>query len=352
MKHPKLVRCTAVVSVLIFLLTALSGGILELRRRSLADLEDQTAAERWGGNSCSQLSCFFAEGSGYETDRILSLERAVDTALTEASLKAEDGARLWYHAYSAQSELYASTSHGSAKIAFTAFGGNYFYIHPPKLIAGSPLSPGGENAGYIFLDQNAAWQLFGATDVTGMSVTIGDSEYTVCGVCAVPDGTVYDEAYGEEPRAWILLQSPAAQNIRQISSYEIVLPNPIDGFAADLLAKIIPEDDSVVTVENSERFSASALFEHLKTRSTLGTRLSPVTFPWWENIARVTEYRCASLLLLETVLLSIAALTVLLWIVLLWNPTGRAIKKGLLAAFSAIEEKYNALTRPKKYRDS
>jgi hypothetical protein len=198
---------------------------------------------------------------------------------------------------------------------------------------------------------NAAWKLFGALHVVGMPVTVGGAEYIVCGVGKIPDGTLYDEAYGDTPRAYILLNSPGAARVTEITAYEIVLPEPIDGFAEDILSSHFSTGKNTISVENSARFSIPALWEYLQQRSQLGVRTSPVTFPWWENIARVTEYRCASLLLLEILLLSLAAVLVLVWVILLWNPTGRAIKHVLLLLRDAVEEKYNALTRPKKYRD-
>lgn len=330
-----------------------TAGILEASRRSLAaSLGDQQAAGRWDGAAASQLSCFFAEGAGYAPGRIYSLERAIDEAMTAASLSAEDGARLWYHAYSAETSLYAVTSRASATLRVTVFGGDYFYIHQPALVCGAYLSPGGANAGYVFLDENAAWKLFGATDIAGMSVTVGGSEYTVCGVGAVPSGTVYDEAYGDAPRAYILFDSPAAAGVSEITAYEAVLPNPISGFAADIVQKNLPVDGtSGVMVENSVRFGIPALWKYLGTRSTLGVRTSPVTFPWWENIARVAEYRCSSLLLAECILAGAALLECLVWLGIAWKPAGAALLHLFHTVRENAGETYNQLTRPKKRRD-
>ena len=343
-------RLFAILSAALFVLSLLGTLVLELARQSASVLEDQRAAERWGGENAAQFSCFFAKGNGYNPDRIPSLERAVDNALTEASLTAPEGARLWYHAYSTETTMYASAARDSATLSVTVFGGDYFLIHQPALLSGGYLSPGGSNMGYVFLDENAAWKLFGAIDVVGMPLTLAGSEYIVCGVGKIPAGTLYDDAYGTAPRAYILFGSPAASS-SEISTYEIVLPEPIEGFAQSILEKQFSSGDNTVIVENSTRFTVPALWEHLKNRSHLGVRTSPVTFPWWENVARVTEFRCASLLRGEIALLTAVGLIVLIWIALLWNPAGRAMKNGLIRLRDAAEDKYNALTRPKKYRD-
>ena len=349
MNKPKL-RRVLLVSAVLFLLLLLAAGILEGARRSTASvLRDQQAAERWGGSS-AQISCFFAAGEGTSPDRMLSVEKNVDDALTEASLDAQDGARLWYHAYSSETSMYGSAAAGGASLAVTVFGGDYFHIHQLKLVSGSYLAPDGGNAGYIFLDENAAWQLFGALNISGMTMTLAGSDYIVCGVGRVPEGTLYDEAYGAVPRAWVLYESAAGKNVSEIEVYEAILPDPIDGFAEGIVEELFPAGDGCVRVINSERFGILPLFEHLKNRRTLGVRTSSVTFPWWENIARVTEYRCATLLGIETVLLACALLEVLIWIGIAWNPTGRALKKGALWLRDEAEDKYNALTRPKKYK--
>jgi len=317
---------------------------LEIARRDLAaSLTDQRAAERWGGET-AQLSVFFAGGEGYDHSRVFSLERAVDTALTEASLASEDGGRLWYHAYSAETEMYASTTRDGALVRVTAFGGDYFHIHQMKLAHGSYLSPDGATAGYAFLDENAAWRLFGATDVVGMPMTLGGGEYIVCGVGRAPEGTPYDDAYGAEPRVFVLLASPAGQSVTESAVYEIVLPEPVDGFARGIVEKNFTAGDGTVIVENTTRFGAKALFAHLKARPTMGTRTSAVTFPWWENIARVAEYRCADMLLWETICLAAAAVILLSWIGIAWNPAGRAVKRGAVRLRDAAEAKWERMT--------
>ena len=79
-------------------------------------------------------------------------------------------------------------------------------------------------------------------------------------------------------------------------------------------------------------------------------RTSPVTYPWWENIARVAEYRCMSLLLAEIILLVIAGIECLVWIILAWKPADTALRRCAVRVRDAAEEKYNDLTRPKKRR--
>ncbi len=325
-------RAGAVCAAVFLLLLAAAGILTAARVRLVRSLIDQQAAGRWGGEEAAQLSCFFPDGEHPSFDSFYETARTVDEALTKASLSASSpNARLWYFAASAETPLYASTARASCELQTTVFRGDFFYIHQPALLSGGYLNPDGANAGYIFLDENAAWKLFGATDVAGMSVTLGDAEYIVCGVGRALHDSVRDALYGETPRAWILSDSPAGMMTDGAAVFEAVLPNPLDGFAADLFGKLFFSADAV-TVENSSRFTLLSLLRSLARRETLGVRTSSVTFPWWENLARVAEYRAGTYLLLSLLLLAAAALLLLVWIVILFRPFCALLSRVLRGA--------------------
>lgn len=345
--HKKWRIALAVSAAALVLLTGAALILGGVRRGIAESLPDQLAARRWDGKGSSQISAFFAEGEGDIPGRIYSLTAAVDQAMQDASLTAPEEGRLWYCAYSTEQNMYARTERDSTTLRVSVIGGEYFLIHQPDLLCGSYLMPGGENAGYVFLDEQAAWKLFGAINVVGMPVTLGDGEYIVCGVGAVPSGTVYDEAYGQTPRAYILFDSPSASSVREISVYEAVLPNPVDGFALDVFEKNFTAGGEYTVVENSRRFTVSALWDYITHMDTLGVRTSPVTYPWWENVAQVAQYRCAALLIAEIVLYALALLLCLTWCGIAWKPTGDAIGRGFRAGREWVEETYNRLTRSK-----
>ena len=345
--HKKWRIALAVSAAALVLLTGAALILGGVRRGIAESLPDQLAARRWDGKGSSQISAFFAEGEGDIPGRIYSLTAAVDQAMQDASLTAPEEGRLWYCAYSTEQNMYARTERDSTTLRVSVIGGEYFLIHQPDLLCGSYLMPGGENAGYVFLDEQAAWKLFGAINVVGMPVTLGDGEYIVCGVGAVPSGTVYDEAYGQTPRAYILFDSPSASSVREISVYEAVLPNPVDGFALDVFEKNFTAGGEYTVVENSRRFTVSALWDYITHMDTLGVRTSPVTYPWWENVAQVAQYRCAALLIAEIVLYALALLLCLTWCGIAWKPTGDAIGRGFHAGREWVEETYNRLTRSK-----
>ena len=107
---------------------------------------------------------------------------------------------------------------------------------------------------------------------------------------------------------------------------------------------------NAILVVNTTRFSPASLWKLLGQRETLGTRTSPVTYPYWENIARVAEYRCTSLLLAEIVLLALAGLISLVWLAISWNRIGTAVKHGAIRLRDWVTHIWKNRNRPDKNR--
>ena len=76
-----------------------------------------------------------------------------------------------------------------------------------------------------------------------------------------------------------------------ISSYEILMPNPVDGYAKQQVTDHLAPKDAVV-VENSSRFTAGRIFSLLRHLNQRTMRTDTVTYPSWENAARIVENRC------------------------------------------------------------
>ncbi len=87
-----------------------------------------------------------------------------------------------------------------------------------------------------------------------------------------------------------------------ITCYELCIPNPVSGFALDILNKNLGVDESQVElVENSDRFSNSALLTRLTTFSERSVRQKLVAYPYWENTAVMLTDRAALLFIFKLV---------------------------------------------------
>ena len=252
----------------------------------------QSAAQRWSNDGkASQVSCFFSVGSGITENEILDFEHTVDSALRDASVEQESenpGARLWADAYSADGQVTLSNDKTSLTADAIGIGGDFFLFHPLTLLNGAYFSGNDLMKDYCVIDEDAAWQLFGSNDVAGMTVYIGGVPHIVTGVVRRPSGRLAEAAGLDSTVVYVSYQTlTELGSSHGINHYEIVMPNPVTGFAYNYIKEKLGADEKEVeVVENTSRYS---LLSRLKLIGEFGTRSmngKAIIYPYWENIAR------------------------------------------------------------------
>lgn len=274
------------ISFLIFLILLLVSNYLGQSQLT------QTVAKRWSEDGkASQVSCFFSVGSGITEDEIIDFEHTVDSALTDASVVQESenpGARLWADAYSADGQVTLSNDRTSLTADAIGIGGDFFLFHPLTLLSGAYFSGNDLMKDYCVIDEDAAWQLFGSNDVAGMTVFIGGEPHIVTGVVRRPSGHLAEAAGLDSTVVYVSYQTlTELGKSHGINHYEIVMPNPVTGFAYNYIKeKLGAEEKEVEVVENTSRYS---LLSRLKLIGEFGIRSmngKAIIYPYWENIAR------------------------------------------------------------------
>ena len=268
----------------------------------------QTAAERWGGSGAvSQVSCFFSVGAGITEDRIMDFEHSIDKALTDASVIQESenpGARLWADAYSADGQVTISTDKASITADAVGIGGDFFLFHPVPLLYGAYFSGNDLLKDYCVIDEDAAWQLFGSSDVAGMVVYIGGIPHVVTGVVERPSGRLAEAAGLDRTLVYVSYESLEENGKSNgINHYEIVMPNPVSGFAENYIRENLGADEKETEVlENTSRYSFLSRCQLLLEFGTRSMNGKAIIYPYWENIARGYEDILALLTLFELLL--------------------------------------------------
>ncbi len=268
----------------------------------------QTAAERWGGSEAvSQVSCFFSVGAGITEDRIMDFEHSIDKALTDASVIQESenpGARLWADAYSADGQVTISTDKASITADAVGIGGDFFLFHPVPLLYGAYFSGNDVLKDYCVIDEDAAWQLFGSSDVAGMVVYIGGIPHVVTGVVERPSGRLAEAAGLDSTLVYVSCESLEENGKSNgINHYEIVMPNPVSGFAENYIRENLGADEKETEVlENTSRYSFLSRCQLLLEFGTRSMNGKAIIYPYWENIARGYEDILALLTLFELLL--------------------------------------------------
>lgn len=253
-------------------------------------LESQEAAERWQGGSdvrFAQISCFRPVGQELSLNDIAQFRAAVKTALVDASIDVEGDINMLVDAYSSKSKLTVRGSKGAIEATAYEIGGRYFVFHPLKLVSGSYIAEEDLARDCVVLTRELAWSLFGAVDVAGMTVTIDGKPYVVAGVVDMEDDAA-SRAAGSGGLCLYLhsdVMNKAADQV--IDCYEIVLADPITGFAKNTVTEKMASGGEIV--ENSARYALGSIADIILDFGNRSMSVSGILYPYWENAARYTE---------------------------------------------------------------
>ena len=298
--------------------------------------ETTTAASRFQGQSetrFAQLACYLPVGQGKTQEEIVQFRQGLDSKFMEQSLEAPENGSLYVDAYSASGKVSVSTDYGSAQVNALGVGGDFFYFHPLTLRSGAYIAERDLMDDLVVLDEVLAWRLFGSVDLAGMTVHINGEPFVVSGVVALEEDHATQKARAQQEGA-LFLSCSALERILgavEIDCYEIVLPDPITGYARGILEDSFPVDGGEV-VEISGRYSLSSLFDVVGEFGERSMRVNGVIYPYWENALRLIEDQAALLLIL---LILFALCPVICAVVLVI----RYIRRGWRYAKRAVPEK-------------
>ena len=266
-------------------------------------------------------------------------------------LEAPEGGSLYTDAYSGRTSLSASgTSPGNLTVTAIGVEGDYFLFHPLQLLSGGYVSDEDYMADRVVLDAQTAFNLFGSSDVAGMEVTINGKTFPIAGVVKSEDDFATAAALdagaeaSSDPtgvqsasKAMIYMSYAALNAMAElpIDCYEIVLPDPVSGFAKKLMTEKFPVGEGVI-VQNTGRFSLSGLISVIGKFGKRVMTTNGVIYPYWENAARMAESYAALLLILGTLFGLMPAVCLTIVLVKL---TVREIKRGYYKAAHAIEDR-------------
>ena len=303
-------------------------------------LRSQQAATTWAGQSgerFAQLSAFFPDSFGFSEDKIFTVRRSLDQSLLTASLESMPGRILYTDAWSAETNVTIPTDRGSVEAKAIAVGGDFFLFHPLYLRDGNYLTPNDFMKDRIVIDEVLAWRLFGASRVAGFEVILNDRIFIVAGVISRENDFASSMANTDEFLLFMSFEALMAMkdDEAEITTYEIVMPDPISNFALNALADAI-SDESVLIVENSARFSLGNSFRHIGAFGRHSIRSGGAVLPYWENAARIVEDWLALLLVLSLVFIIFPIICAVIYTVKLIR---FGLRRGKDAVKDIIDEK-------------
>lgn len=304
-----------------------------------ASLDCQNAVSRWAsdGTKTAQISCFLTEDAGFDRMRVeRSLKESLDKALVDASISPpKEGARLLALAFSTQTSAALSVTNeygrqigGTLNVTVNACGGDYFIFHPLKMLSGYYFSTTDLLNDCIVIDNDVAWQFFGSSDVVGRRMRINGRDCYISGVTENGRAGDYSEFYGQSPMIYVPYSfAEELGDELSVTSVEVLLPDPVGGFALEMFKKAMSVSDGESEfVENSARFKDENLKALIRGFSRRSVREKSVTFPFYENTARVLNDRAATVFVFKLIPLYIIGIVAACEAVILYINRKRIFK--------------------------
>lgn len=315
-RHIKLL-ISSLVTLILGLILVLIGVTVSSKQR------DQNFQKRWcDDRSYAQVSAFFSEIADFNQDGVKELKYKIDNKLTlDALSPASVNGRLWVYAYCANGKVSISSSSKSVDVKAIGIGGDFFLFHPLELLSGSYINDENGSKDLVVLDENTAWALFGSNDIVGQIVEIGGKRHVVSGVVKKDSGRLNDLAGNKESIIYMSYESLSENgNVSYINTYEALMPNPLTGYAREVLKELAPGDENrIEVIENSERFRWTKLLKLVKGYGTRSMNPKGVIYPYWENVARGIEDYLAPLAVAGLAFFSYTILTLIYMLIRMWK---------------------------------
>lgn len=315
-------RKRLLVAVLSLVLALVFGFVANSLSNSLLD---QQAAKRWSDEKdVSQISCYFSNNTEMTPDKLVNFGRSLDSSLQAESITNDSenpDARLWADCYSGDGKITLTSRKNSITVDAMGIGGDFFLFHPFTLLTGSYFSGDDLMQDYCVIDEIAAWQLFGSNDVAGQMITIGGIPHMITGVIKQPEGHLYKAAGLTGSLVYVsygTLEQYGQSN--GINHYEIVMPNPVPGYAMTKVKEGLGVDEEEAElVENTTRFSFTRICKMIAAVGTRSMNGKAIVYPFWENVARGYEDIITIFIFLLLLCLVYPVVLVVITIVLWWK---------------------------------
>lgn len=182
---------------------------------------------------------------------------------------------------------------------------------------------------------------------TGSGSAAGSGEASQSGT-GDEQGTVPDETHNNEN---VGTTNTNYKDTGMITAYEIVMPDPVEGYAAAILEKALGEETGAIVVDNTNRFGIRNLVKDIREFPLLGMRTAAVRYPYWENVAIGWETIFTALFLLECILIALAIL-LLVWMIIHWyRHKSWTLMGGIQSLQDSVYERQSRKRYPEYYRE-
>ena len=281
-------------------------------------LPSQQEAKRWQGDgemAYSQISCFLPADEKIGLKEVAGFRSDVMKKLKEASLDVTGDQQLMLDAWSTSTKLYTSGDHGRGEAAVIAVGGNYFDFHPLQLLSGDYIRQSDLMQDRILLSEEVAWMLFGGTNLAGMTMKLNSVPFIIAGVVRQESDFASRKANSDGLDLYMSYDGLLKLDEEaKISCYEIVMAEPVKGFALNVAKDKFPIGKGEILC-NTTRYHYGKMVDQVIHFGSRSSQTTGTVLPYWENAARRTEDWASLCCLLGTLSLICPAVVFVIWAV-------------------------------------
>ena len=286
------------------------------------------------GTNFAQITLYIPESAEFNVDKVMYFRYNLEKKLTEKSIAPEnEGARLYVDAFSCYKDITLKSEKRQSNAKAMLVGGDYQIFNKEFITLPNVIND--VNRDRIIISKSAAWQLYGGYSLYDFPVYIGDKTYYISEVFDEGKEKEQKEFFGEKSTCLIDIES---EKDARITCYEILLVNPIKGFAASLVKECleIPEE-TYLMVENSSRFSVINILQGIPKLIKTDDQLPDgVKITYKEIMARNTGKQLSLMMLIFIIF----ALYPFIWVIILTFKLIKLIKRLMEKyVFSKIRDK-------------
>ena len=140
-----------------------------------------------------------------------------------------------------------------------------------------------------------------------------------------------------------------------ITTFEMTLPNPVDGFAAGIITSAIKiNEDSAIINENSIRYTFLNRCKRIETIPYIGMRTDSIVYPYFENEMQTVDFYTSLWTLCGLICCGFALLTFLIALICLFRSGFSftvVLKQGFRKTINVINKQKNNINRKKERRN-
>ncbi len=273
-------------------------------------LPSQKMSDRWSyeDNKFSQVSVFLSNDYKADKSAISDYKYKINMKLIQQGVsktKSKENFNMTYSTFPVSLNIKSEKANLEVDSIFV--GENFFKFHPYEILSGYYFKENETLERRIIIDDYAAWELFGSTDLYDVPVEINGFEYKIAGVIKRETDKVNDKTYPKKHLVYILYDNMTDLEVESpINSIESVIPEPVKGFAKGLVNEYYKEagvnEFYFKVVNNTNRYNYDKLFKIITSFGARAIVDVSIKFPYWENSARVVENYLSLVFLLQLII--------------------------------------------------